>query len=255
MYDLSGKTLLVTGASKGIGAELVRKVGAAGGHVIAHYGSDQDGAVEACHSIPESKKLFVQADFEDFREVEQLWDKAQEWRGKIDVLINNAAIMLWDGGFDVPLDIWDSTWKRTFGINVLAPARLLRRAVQHFQDVGGGTIITLSSWAAQKGVTNPDTIAYGSSKAAIHSATQTVARGFAKQNILAYSIAPGVVRTRLSEEFANTQGGEQKITDSLSMGEWVPPEEVAELVAYLATGNVRHLSGATLDINGATYIR
>ncbi len=141
------------------------------------------------------------------------------------------------------------------GVNVLAAARLLRRAVNHFKENDGGTIITLSSWAAQKGVTNPATIAYGSSKAAIQAATQTIARAFAKDGILAYVIAPGVVRTRLSEQFAATQGGEENITKALAMGEWVPPEEIGELIAYLAGGRARHLSGATLDVNGASYIR
>ena len=131
--------------------------------------------------------------------------------------------------------------------------------VQHdvnaYLDAGGGTIVTISSWAAQKGVTNPDTIAYGASKAAIHNATQTIARAYAARGILAYVVAPGVVDTRLSRQFAQTQGGESAVTAGLAMQEWVPPAEIGELVAYLATGRVRHLSGATLDINGASYIR
>ena len=85
--------------------------------------------------------------------------------------------------------------------------------------------------------------------------TKTIARGYAKENVLAYIVAPGVVRTRLSEQFAATQGGEQAVTAGLAMGEWVPPEDVAALVAFLATGTCRHLSGATLDVNGATYVR
>ena len=104
-------------------------------------------------------------------------------------------------------------------------------------------------------MTNPHTIAYGASKAAIHAATQTTARAFARDGILAYVIAPGVVRTRMSEEFAETQGGEEQITAGLAMGAWVPPDEIGDLVVFLATGAVRHLSGATLDINGASYIR
>ena len=75
------------------------------------------------------------------------------------------------------------------------------------------------------------------------------------RNILAYTVAPGVVRTRLSEESAATLGGEEVVTAGLAMGEWVPPEEIADLVAFLATGRCRHLSGATLDVNGASYVR
>ena len=86
-------------------------------------------------------------------------------------------------------------------------------------------------------------------------ATQTFARGYAKEGILAYIVAPGVVRTRMSEDFAATQGGEASVTAGLAMGEWVPPEDVGNLVAFLATGRSRHLTGATLDVNGATYVR
>jgi NAD(P)-dependent dehydrogenase (short-subunit alcohol dehydrogenase family) len=255
MHDLSDKTILVTGGSKGIGAATVRHLGRAGASVVAHYSSDRDGAVAATEGIADSNKLLVSADFADLDQVEALWDSALGWRGRIDVLVNNAAVMLWDGGFEQPLDAWDAIWEKTLAINVLASARLLRRSVNHFRENEGGTIITLSSWAAQKGVTNPASIAYGSSKAAMQAATQTIARAYAKENILAYIIAPGVVRTRLSEQFAATQGGEDIITDSLAMREWVPPDEIGELIAYLASGRVRHLSGATLDVNGASYIR
>ena len=255
MHDLSNKIVLVTGASKGIGAAIVKQLGEAGAYVVAQYGSDESGVVDATRAISDSKKLLVKADFTNLDNVERLWNEAEAWHGRVDVFVNNAAAMLWDGGFDQPLDAWDATWNTTMQINVLAPSRLLRRAVRHFTAGNGGTIVTISSWAAQKGVTNPDSIAYGSSKAAIHAATQTIARAFAKQGVLAYIIAPGVVRTRLSEQFAATQGGEEIINDLLAMGEWVPPEEIGELVTFLATGTVRHLSGATLDINGASYIR
>jgi NAD(P)-dependent dehydrogenase (short-subunit alcohol dehydrogenase family) len=122
--------------------------------------------------------------------------------------------------------------------------------------VGGGVIVTVSSWVVHRGVTNPDGMAYGASKAAIRSMTQTVARGYARDNVLAYVIAPGVVDTQMSQQFADTQpGGREAVAKGLAMGEWVPPDEVAKLTAFLATGTVRHLSGATLDVNGASYIR
>jgi NAD(P)-dependent dehydrogenase (short-subunit alcohol dehydrogenase family) len=255
MQDLSDKTILVTGASKGIGAAIARRLGEAGANVVAHYGSDKTGAVDATRDIDAAKKLLVHGDFTNLDDVEELWEEAERWQGRIDVLVNNAAIMQWHGGFDAALSDWDATWDKTMQVNVLAPARLLRRAVGHFLANEGGAIITISSWAAQKGVTNPDTIAYGASKSAIKTATQTIAQAYARQGILAYVVAPGVVRTRLSEEFAATQGGEQIVTDRLAMGEWVPPAEVGALVAFLATGRARHLTGATLDVNGASYVR
>lgn len=205
--------------------------------------------------VPADRKRLVQADLGDLDAVERLWSASIEWRGGIDVLVNNAAVMLWNGGMDQPLESWDRAWDETLRINVLAPARLMRQAVPHFLSRGGGTIISISSWAAQRGVTNPNTMAYGASKAAIRAATQTVARAYAARGILAYVLAPGVVRTRLSEQFAETQGGEAVISAALASGRWVEPEEIAHTVAFLASGVAPQLSGATLDMNGASYIR
>ncbi|MDH4108285.1 MAG: SDR family oxidoreductase [Gammaproteobacteria bacterium] len=255
MYDLSAKTVLVTGASKGIGAAIASHIGSAGAHVIAQYGSDRNGAQAAVSDIDASRVRLVQCDMSSLPEVEALWDQAVGWRGRVDVLINNAAMMRFDGGVAEPLERWDQVWEQTLAVNLLAPARLLRRAVRHYLEHGGGIIVTISSWAAQKGVSNPDAIAYGSSKAAIHNATQTIARAYAADGILAYLVAPGVVRTRLSDQAAKSVGGEAAVTAGLAMKEWVPPEDIARIAVFLASGAARHLTGATLDVNGASYIR
>jgi NAD(P)-dependent dehydrogenase (short-subunit alcohol dehydrogenase family) len=255
MLDLDGKTILITGASKGIGAATARIVGEAGAYVVAHYGSDRAGAEAALAAIPPDRKLFLQADLHDLAAAERLWDEAQQWRGRIDVFVNNAAIMRWNGGIEEDDETWDAVWAETLQVNVLAPARLVRRAIKHYLAVGGGMLITISSWGAQRGVTNPATMAYAASKAAVKAMAQTVARAHARDNILTYIIAPGVVATQMSEAFAATQGGTDRIFAGLAMGEWVPPDDIGHLVAFLATGKSRHLSGATLDVNGATYIR
>lgn len=253
--DLAGKVILVTGASKGIGAATVRMLGARGAAVIAHYGSDEKGAREAVADIPQDRRLLLQADFTDLGAVEKLWTDAFAWRGRIDVLVNNAAMMIFAAGVEGDVEEWDDTWAKTLQVNVLAPARLIRSATRSFLESGGGAIVTISSWAAQRGVTNPGTIAYGASKAAVRNMTQTIARAYARRNILAYVIAPGVVRTRLSIDFANTQGGEAAVSETLAMGEWVTPDDIAETVAFLASGRARHLTGATIDVNGASYVR
>ncbi len=253
--DLSGKTILLTGASKGIGAATAAILGEAGAHVVAHYGSDREGAEVATAAIPPERLLLVQADLADLNAVERLWTEALAWRGRIDVLVNNAAVMDFSGSFSAPLETWDRVWDQALDVNVKAPARLMRNAVNHYLEVGGGAIITISSWAAQRGVTNPATIAYGASKAAVRSATQSIARAYARDNILAYVVTPGVVRTRLSEQFAATQGGEELISATLANGKWVTPAELGNLVAFLASGAVPQMSGATIDVNGASYVR
>ena len=84
---------------------------------------------------------------------------------------------------------------------------------------------------------------------------QTIAHNHAKDGILVYILAPGIVHTPMSEISAVARGGIDAVNAALAMGEMVPPEEVAELIAFLAAGRVRHLSGATIDVNGATYLR
>ncbi len=255
MFGLDGKTILLTGASKGIGAATARILGEAGANLVAHYGTDRDGAEAATAGIPADRKLLLQADLADPAALDRMWQSAVDWRGGVDVLVNNAAMMAWTGGIDDDDATWDEAWARTLQVNVMGPVRLMRNAVRHFRPRGGGILVTISSWAAQRGTTNPITMAYAASKAAVRAASQTIARGYARDGVLVYIVAPGVVRTRLSESFAATQGGEASVTAGLAMGEWVPPEDVGNLVAFLATGKSRHLTGATLDVNGATYVR
>ncbi|WP_431300238.1 SDR family NAD(P)-dependent oxidoreductase [Tabrizicola sp. BL-A-41-H6] len=256
MADLEGKTVIVTGASKGIGACTAEAMVAAGATVIAHYGADRAGAEAAVRAARPGMAHLVKADFADMAQVDAFWDQALQISGRVDVLVNNAGIMRQTGGISDPIEDWDRVWAEAMTVNVLAPARLMRHAVRSWLAAGTpGSIIGIGSWVSTRGSSNPGAIAYAASKAAIVAATKTVARAHAAQGILAYVIAPGVVRTRMSEESAARTGGEAAVTASLPMGEWVPPEEVADLAVYLARGRARHMTGGTIDINGAAYIR
>ena len=242
MFELNGKTILLTGASKGIGAAIAHSLGQAGANLVAHYGSDAKGAATAVKDIPSERLKLIGADLNDQAQVKRLWREALEWRGRIDVLINNAAVMRLKGGISDDDETWDDVWDETLRVNVLSPARLMRHAVRHYLEAGGGSIITISSWAAQRGPGNPALIAYAASKGAILSATKTIARNYAKNNILAYMVTPGVVRTRLSVDAAAATGGEAAVTAGLAMGEWVPPADIASLVTFLPSpfgGNTR----------------
>jgi NAD(P)-dependent dehydrogenase (short-subunit alcohol dehydrogenase family) len=252
--DLAGKVVLLTGASGGIGSVTGRALGAAGADVIAHYRSDRAGAEAAVAGIPQERRLLLQADLSAPGSSRALWRAALAWRGQIDVVVVNAA-MLARTPFDGSDSDWDEGWAETMRVNVVEPASLAREAVRHYLERDGGTIITISSWAAQAGSALPQVPAYAASKAAIRNLTQTIARNYAKDGVLAYVVAPGIVRTPMSEISAEARGGIDKVHEALAMGEMVPPEEVAELVAFLASGRSRHLTGATLDMNGASYVR
>ena len=255
MIDLSNKTILVTGASKGIGAAIVQNLSKSNANIIAQYCSDKNGMDEVISSCGDANIVTYQADFKKEKEVENLWKKSISWRNGVDVLINNAAIIRFEGGIDDSDHIWKKTWDDTLAVNLMAPCNLMKKAVSHYKKKGGGIIITISSWVAHRGPGSPSTIAYSASKSAVMNATKTIARHYAEENILTYTVSPGVVRTRMSEEYAISTNGEDAITQSLAMKEWVPPSDLANLVSYLSSGSCRHLTGATLDVNGASYLR
>ncbi len=257
MGTLDGKTVIVTGASKGIGAATASAMVTAGARVIAHYGRDRAGAEAATSAAHPGQVTLLQADLSDLAAVDDFWDQAVTAAdGHIDVLVNNAGIMRQVGGIDDPIETWDEAWDVSMVVNVLAPARLLRHAVRSWLGSGKtGSVIAIGSWVTTRGTSNPGAISYAASKAAIAAATKTVARNYADRGILAYVIAPGVVRTQMSVDSAAATGGEAAVTASLPMGEWVPPSDIAETAVFLAEGRARHLTGATIDLNGAAYIR
>lgn len=252
--SLAGRTVLVTGASRGIGAETARTLGARGAAVVAHYGTFEDGANAAVAEIDPARRTVVGANLAEPGAARRLWQEATRARDRIDVVVVNAATMP-ETSFEGSDDDWDEGWRLALQVNVLEPASLVREAVAHFLRHGGGTLITLSSWAAQRGSAISSLAAYAATKAAVANLTLTVARNHARDGILAHVIAPGIVHTRLSEASAAARGGIEGVNAALAMGEMVPPREVAELVAFLATGTCRHLTGATIDLNGASNIR
>ncbi|NUR76801.1 MAG: SDR family oxidoreductase [Thermoleophilia bacterium] len=251
---MTGRVVLVTGASRGIGAAAAAAIAESGASVIAHYGTYADGAAEAVAALPDDRKLLVQADLSQPGSARALWREAVAWRRRIDVVVANAAIAP-ETPFEGSDEEWDAGWDAVLRVNVLETVSLIREAVAHFRASGGGIVITVSSWAAQQGSAIPSLSAYAASKAAVKAVTQTVARNYARDGVLAYVVAPGIVRTRMSEISATSRGGIDNVNAILAMGEMAPADEVGSLIAFLASGACRHLTGATIDLNGASYIR
>jgi NAD(P)-dependent dehydrogenase (short-subunit alcohol dehydrogenase family) len=254
VQDLSAKTVLLTGASGGIGSETARALLQRGAHLVAHYSSDRAGAERATADAPQERVLLVQADLAQAGASRALWQEAVAWRGRVDVLVANAAVSVQTpiGGSD---EEWDAGWDKTLRVNLLEPASLMREAVRHFLEQDGGTIVTLSSWAAQRGSAIPQLGSYAASKAALQAFAQTIARNHARDGIFSYVVAPGIVQTPMSEISAIHRGGIDAVNAALAMGEMAQPDEVGRLIAFLASGAVKNLTGATLDVNGASNIR
>jgi NAD(P)-dependent dehydrogenase (short-subunit alcohol dehydrogenase family) len=251
---LEGKVVLLTGASGGIGSVTARALGRSGAAVVAHYGGNREGAEAAVEEFPADRRLLVQGDMRVAGSARAVFAEALAWRGRVDVVVANAGALL-ETPFEGGDEQWDENWETTLRVNVLEPVSLMREALRHFLDAGGGTIVVLSSWAAERGSAIARLSAYAASKAAVRNVAQTIAHNHAKDGILVYVLAPGIVATPMSAISAVARGGIDAVNAALAMGEMVPPEEVAELIVFLAGGRARHLSGATIDVNGATYIR
>lgn len=252
--DLSGRTVLLTGASGGIGSVTARLLLERGANLVAHFGADREGAETAVAQADRDRVLLLEADLARRGAGRELWREALAWRQRVDVVIVNAAVAV-NLPFDASDEEWDDGWERTLRVNVVEPANLIRAALPHFLAGGHGILITLSSWAAQRGSALPQHTAYAASKAAVENLTKSIARNHTADGVLAYVVAPGIVRTPMAELSAAARGGIDAVNAMLPLGEMVPTSEVAGLLAYLSTGALRHLAGATIDLNGAANIR
>ncbi|WP_336335913.1 SDR family oxidoreductase [Pseudomonas putida] len=249
---LAGQTVLVTGGSGGIGAAIVEQLVAEGAKALIHFSRDVQGAEQLLARIG-GNGWIVQGDLSEDRGAETLWQAALELAGgRIHGLVNNAGIRT-----EIPLDApsaqWHAAWRREFQVNFFAAADLCREAVAHFRAHGGGRIINMTSRAAQRGYA-ADALPYGSSKAALVNLTKSLARSVAAEGVVAVAIAPGWVRTDMAEEFI-AQHGEAAAVADIPVGRMASPAEIAELVAFTLRPSQASLNGATLDVNGGSYIR
>jgi len=228
-------TIFVTGSSRGIGAAIAATLTDAGHAVIGHGTTS---------GIP--------ADFDEPGAAAAWWDAALAAAdGRVDVLVNNAGV------FEAnPLDgdDWLAGWERTMRINLTAAAELCRRAVLHWQANGvSGRIVNVASRAAYRG-DSPAHWHYAAAKAGMVAMTKTIARGYARDGILAFAVCPGFTMTGMAEDYLASRGGDKLLAD-IPLGRVAEPAEVAAAVRFLALDAPPSMTGAVLDVNGASYVR
>lgn len=232
--------ILLTGASRGIGAATFDLLRARGQRVAGHSSRGGDGLLAADLADPAAPAALFAAALDRLD-------------GRIDVLVNNAGIF---EGFDLDGsdEDWHAAWARTMTVNLQASADLCRLAIRHFRERGeGGRIVNVASRAAYRG-DSPAHWHYAASKGAMVAMTKSIARGFAGEGILAFTVTPGFTMTGMADDYLSSRGGEQLLAD-IPLGRVASTDEVAETIRWLATEAPPSATGAVIDVNGASFVR
>jgi 3-oxoacyl-[acyl-carrier protein] reductase len=233
--------ILITGASRGIGAAAFALLKSTGHNVVGHStrGSDE----------------LIAGDLADPAAPARIWEAALgQLGGRIDVLVNNAGI--YESVADHAEDEeWHAAWQRTLTINLQSAADLSRLAIGHFRERQGevGRIVNVASRAAFRG-DSPQHWHYAASKAAMVGMTRTIARGYAAQGILCFAVAPGFTVSEMTEEYLAGRGGAAIVAD-IPLGRVATTDEVAEVIRWLAVEAPASATGSVIDVNGASYVR
>ncbi|OKJ63394.1 3-oxoacyl-ACP reductase [Streptomyces sp. CB02009] len=249
----SGRRVLVSGASRGLGRAVARAFAANGDRVAVHFGSRAEEARATLESLDGTGHVLVGGDLSDPAGAVAVVDAAAEALGGVDVLVNNAAVNLRHPLPETPYEEWVAVWQRHVSVNLLATANLSHLAARRMIDQGaGGRIVNIGSRGAFRG--EPDHPAYGATKAAVHALGQSLAVSLAPYGIAVASVAPGFFATeRVSSRLEGAEGA--AIRAQSPFGRVAEPAEIAEAVLWLASPAAEWSSGTILDLNGASHLR
>ncbi len=259
MLDFTDKVVLITGSSRGIGRSTAQLFAARGARVAVHYHRNREAAEETLRSLDGNDDpagrghIIARGDLADPGEVAALVDDVVGRMGRIDVLVNNAAIYEDHPLAEVSYETWQASWRATLDTNVLGAANMCYCVARHMIERGqGGRIVNVSSRGAFRG--EPTGPAYGASKAALNSMSQSLAKYLAPYNISVGVVAPGFVETEMAREALTGQSGID-IRAQSPFNRVARPPEVAYAVLFLASEGAEFMTGAIIDVNGASYLR
>ena len=242
--DFSGKNVLVTGSSGGIGRAICVAFSELNARVHLHYNSNKEEAKKTIQLLNGKNHSLNQADLSNPNEVKVMVNNIKN----IDIIVNNAALVEQHDFDNLEYDEWVKIWRKTIGANLFGPAYLMFLASKIMQKNNGGKFINISSRGAFRG--EPKAPAYGASKAGLNALGQSMAQALAKDNIFVYTIAPGFVETDRVADIINDE-----IKAQSPLKRVAKPDEVARTAVWLASEGNDFLTGSIVDINGASYLR
>ncbi|HEX9230519.1 MAG TPA: SDR family oxidoreductase [Jatrophihabitantaceae bacterium] len=246
------RVVLVTGASRGIGRAIAQRFAEQDAKVVVHYASNDSAAKATLAELAGQGHRAVAADLADPDAVESLVRQVIAAYGRIDVLVNNAAIYEAHPVLSTSYAQWRDSWRQTINTNLIGPANLIHEVVPHMVANGGGRIVNVSSRGAFRG--EPGHTAYGASKAGLNSLGQSLAQELAPHGIYVTTVAPGFVATDMAAALLDGPTGES-IRAQSPLGRAATPDEVARVAVFLASPGSEFTTGTIVDVNGASYLR
>jgi len=246
------KTILITGASRGIGRATAIQFAESGGRVAINYHKNKEQALETLKLLSGSGHITVQSDMKDPESLKNMVEEVTEKMGKIDILVNNAGVYEEIDFHRISYQDFQSAWSRTIDTNLTGLANLSFLVSNLMVEKGSGKIVNVSSRGAFRG--EPTAFAYGASKAGLNQLGQSMAKALAPYNVLVYTVAPGWVDTDMAADgLESPQGAEIKAQSPLNRV--ATPEEIARTIVFLASEGTEYMTGCIVDINGASYLR
>lgn len=246
MSRLSGKTAVVTGASKGIGAGIAKGLAAEGAAIVVNYGSSKEGADRVVADIKAKggKAIAVQGDVAKAADVKKIFAETKRAFGRLDILVNNAGVYNF-----LPLEeVTEEDFHRHFNINVLGLMLATREAVKLFGDEGG-SVINIGSVASDN--TPPNSVVYTATKGAVDAVTRVLAKELGPRKIRVNSINPGVIETEGTHAggFVGSDFEKQFVAQT-PLGRIGQPDDIAPVAVFLASDESRWVTGDTLVVSG-----
>jgi 3-oxoacyl-[acyl-carrier protein] reductase len=244
--------VLVTGASRGIGKAIASAFASANACVAIHYQKDRNSAENARDSLLGTGHILVSADLANPVAVEEMVNNINTEFGHIDILVNNAGIYEEHPLNQTSYQDWQEIWQRTLNVNLLGAVNISYCVAKYMMQQQSGRIINITSRGAFRG--EPTATAYGASKAALNSFSQSLAQDLAPHHIFVMAVAPGYVETDMTREILSSPAGDT-IRQQSPLNRVAKPEEIAQTVLFLASPGSEFLAGSIVDVNGASYLR